>query len=239
MSAPPAIAVLDYGPGNLASVVWGVQRAGGTARIVTSAGDLTGAAAPAGLILPGVGSFGPPAQALTGPLGDAVRAVAGAGRPILGICLGMQLLFQWSEEDGRASPGLGLLDGGVRRLDGAPRLPHMGWNRVRARPEVKADGTGNSDDRDAFDAGGGAAGTADCTVAFLGPEDIDARYFYFAHSYVAFPRDGRTVLGEVEYGEVFPAVVGRGNVAGVQFHPERSGAAGRAILERFVTACSR
>ncbi len=223
MSAAPVIAVLDYGLGNLASVVWGIQRAGGAARIVSSTGDLeAGAGAPDGLVLPGVGSFGPPAKVLTGPLGDAVRATAGAGRPILGICLGMQLLFQWSEEDGRASPGLGLLEGGVRRLDGAPRLPHMGWNRVRVPAEQNGD-----------------AASAVAADGFLESGDFDDRHFYFAHSYVAFPRDSRIVLGEVEYGEVFPAIVGRGNVAGVQFHPERSGAAGRAILERFVTACSR
>lgn len=234
VAKPPVIAVVDYGLGNLASVVWGIERAGGAARIASTPGDLLGAGAGTpgaggatapevdpgigGLILPGVGSFGPAARVLAGPMGAAVRSMTEAGRPILGICLGMQLLFQWSEEDARENRGLGLFAGGVRRLEGAPRLPHMGWNRITV--------TGTT----------GTTGAAGPT--FPSSDILDRRHFYFAHSYVALPRDYGVVLGEAEYGETFPAVVTQGNVTGVQFHPERSGAAGRVLIERFVTACS-
>jgi len=151
------------------------------------------------LVLPGVGAFAEAARRLesTG-IGNAIRDAAGRGVPVLGICLGMQLLFESSEEGGE-SRGLGLLPGRVRRLSGRAPVPHVGWNRVEATDAGRA----------LFGAGGD---------------------FYFVHSYVAEPAAGTTVLARCTHGETFPAAVARGRFLGFQFHPEKSGAAGLALL---------
>ena len=196
------IAILDYGMGNLRSVDRAVARVGGAA-IVTS--DPAEAARADAVIVPGVGAFGACMRGLrqTG-LDAVVREFAGDGRSVLGVCLGMQVLFESSEED--PDPGLGLVPGAVRRLPGGPgvKVPHMGWNDVRW--------------------------VADHPLTRGLPSGTR---FYFVHSYAPDVRPGVTV-GETEHGRPFSAAVAAGSVFATQFHPERSGDAGLALYEAFV-----
>lgn len=161
------------------------------------------------LVLPGVGAFGEAASRLaqTG-IGEAIRAAAGRGGRVLGICLGMQLLFETSEEGG-GNRGLGLLAGDVARLSGEARVPHIGWNRVVAT------------ERGAPLFGNGAG--AD---------------FYFVHSFAARPASDDVVLARCFHGESFPAAVRQGAFLGFQFHPEKSGEAGVRLLGRAITTLS-
>jgi glutamine amidotransferase len=207
----PTISIIDYGMGNRRSVQKALQHVGAAAEITRDPARL---AAADGLVLPGVGAF-PVAMDNLGALGliDPVRSAAAEGRPLLGICLGMQLLFDSSSEYGR-SAGLGLLPGTVTELEpGSPplRLPHIGWNEVSF--------TGPS----ALSAGlpdGGAP-------------------FYHVHSYAARPAEAADVLGTTTYGETFATIVGRGAVFGTQFHPEKSSADGLAMLANFAGICVR
>ncbi len=197
------IAVLDYGMGNLRSVEKALERAGADVEVTRDA-DRIGAAD--GLVLPGVGAF-PKAMKSVRELGfdDLMRAHVDAGKPALGICLGMQLLFESSSELGGAE-GLGLLAGDVAGLD-APglKVPHIGWNEVSwTNGTPVAEGLANP-----------AA-------------------FYHVHSFAPRPANADEVLGRSTYGSEFASVVGRGNVFGVQFHPEKSGPDGLALLRNFV-----
>lgn len=211
---PPRIArctwmtvLIDYGIGNLRSL----EKAFAAADLpVSRTGDPAHVAAADRLVLPGVGAFGACADELRRRgLDDIVRQRAEAGVPLLGVCVGMQLLFQGSDERGDHD-GLGLLPGRVTRfpadlqVDGRRlKVPHMGWNRLRTqRPHPVV---GQDDD-----------------------------WMYFVHSYHAVPEFASDVLATVDYGAPVPAVVGRGNIVGVQFHPEKSARAGQALLRRFV-----
>ena len=203
------IGILDYGMGNLRSAENALERVGARAERITEA---DGVAAADGLVLPGVGAF-PEAMRRLRSLGlDALaREWAGAGRPLLGICLGMQLLFERSAEHGGAD-GLGLLEGEVSALD-APglKVPHMGWEPVRwERPSRLA---------------GGLEGDGETP-------------FYFVHSFAARPRASEIVAGTAEWGERFAAVVEHEVVMGAQFHPEKSSGAGLAMLRNFVSLCA-
>ena len=200
------IAILDYGMGNLRSVEKALERVGAEAERTADAeraGDADG------VILPGVGAF-PRAMERVRELGlDALVAErVEAGRPVLGICLGMQLLFESSVEN-EGGPGLGLLPGPVAPLPAnGYKVPHMGWSPVRwAHDSRLTDG--------------------------LGQETP----FYFVHSFA--PRPGREgdVLGTAEYGERFACAVERPPLYGVQFHPEKSSAAGMALLSNFLRIC--
>lgn len=195
--------VVDYGAGNLASVSNALDALGVAHRVCTSAEDL---AACDRIILPGVGHFGAAARHLAAAgLDVALRAAASSDTPLLGICLGLQLLFDGSDE-APGAPGLGLLPGHVVRLE-ARRVPHMGWNRVHR--------TG--------------AAAARCQVLPREPVHV-----YFAHGFVSEPSDADDVLATVDVdGHPRPAVVGRGSVQATQFHPERSGEVGLRMLERF------
>jgi imidazole glycerol phosphate synthase glutamine amidotransferase subunit len=192
--------VVDYGAGNLRSVANVLEVLGLPYRVVT---DGEGLGDVDKVILPGVGHFGQLARALDDlALRAPLAAMLGAGVPYLGICLGMQILFATSAEAPGAR-GLGIFAGDVGVIEGAERLPHMGWNTVtRTKPST-----------------------------LLGDDNA---FYYFANSY-ACPLGDDTV-GECEYGSVFSAVVERGTICGVQFHPEKSGAAGRSVIERFVGA---
>jgi glutamine amidotransferase len=201
MTRPP-VAVLDYGVGNLHSAAKALDRAGADVRVVATVGEAEGAA---GLVVPGVGAYGACLTGLASAGGAA--AVAGwleGGRPLLGICVGMQLLFEASEE-GPVSDGVGVIAGKIRRLTGPVKIPHIGWDEVAIRPGSRL---------------------------FSGLED--GTRFYFVHSY-APEADGVAVAAVCDYGGRFAAAVEQGNLFGTQFHPEKSGAAGLALLANFVT----
>jgi glutamine amidotransferase len=210
MTRPP-VAVLDYGVGNLHSAAKALDRAGAEVRVVPTVAEAGGAA---GLVVPGVGAYGACLNGLASAGGAA--AVAGwleGGRPLLGICVGMQLLFEASDE-GQVSDGVGVIPGKIRRLTGgggAPggeldpvKIPHIGWDEVTVRPGSRL-------------------------FAGLG----DGTRFYFVHSYAPEP-DGEAVAAVCDYGGRFAAAVEHGNLFGTQFHPEKSGAAGLRLLANFV-----
>ncbi len=198
------VAVVDHGAGNLVSIDQALRVAGAEVTIARRGADLVGAAA---LIVPGVGAAGPAMRrlarrGLVGPIRDWIAA----DRPFLGICLGMQLLFEGSDEDGAET--LGVLAGRTERLVDAPRLPHIGWNAVRRRR-----------DHPLF---GGIA--------------VDAPFYFvhsFAPRPTG-PGAGRVTLAVTNHGRDFVSAVARGRLVGVQFHPERSGPDGLRLLERFV-----
>lgn len=205
--SPPTIAVLDYGMGNRRSVQKALHHVGAVAAITNDHDQLRVAD---GLVVPGVGAF-PRAMGNLIELGldELIRARAAAGVPILGICLGMQLLFDNSDELGR-TPGLALIRGEVSRLrTGGLRIPHIGWNQVAfERRCVLTEG---------FSERGSA--------------------FYHVHSLAARPRDPADVAGSTDYGERFTTIVARENVFGVQFHPEKSSAPGLKMLANFARLC--
>lgn len=197
------IAVVDYGAGNLVSIEQALAAAGAEVVMARRAETLEHADA---MVVPGVGAAGPAmARLRRRGLEAPIRAWIAAGRPFLGICLGLQLLYEGSDEDGAVT--LGVLPGRTVRLQDAPRLPHIGWNQVerrRAHP------------------------------LFAGiEEDAD---FYFVHSYAAAPAPGTgdTILAETAHGDRFVSAIARGSLAGVQFHPERSGRDGLRFLANFV-----
>jgi glutamine amidotransferase len=196
------IVVVDYGVGNLRSVQKALERVGATVVVSDDAAALEAAQ---GVVLPGVGAFGDGMDNLvTRRLVDPVLRQVERGKPLLGICLGMQLLFEESEEMGRHR-GLGLLPGRVVRFpEGELKVPHIGWNQLV-----------------------GVRG-----ALLRGIED--GAYAYFVHSYFALPEEPGDVLATTEYGLGFASVVGRGRVFGGQFHPEKSQEVGLRLLENFV-----
>ena len=200
----PRIAVVDYGAGNLVSIEQGLTASGATVAIARGPADFDGADA---IVVPGVGAAGPAMRRLTSrglaePILDWIRA----DRPFLGVCLGLQLLFESSDEDGART--FGVLPGRTARLLDAPTLPHIGWNQVeRRRAHALFDGIADGAD------------------------------FYFVHSYAGAPAAGSgddLVVAETEHGRPFVSAVARGNLLGVQFHPERSGLDGLRLLANFV-----
>jgi glutamine amidotransferase len=197
------VALVDYGMGNRRSVEKALEHVGA---VVVRTGDRGAIAVADAIVVPGVGAF-PEAMRRLGALGldGLIRERVEAGVPVLGICLGMQLLFESSTEHEGAA-GLGLLGGTVTRLD-APglKIPHIGWNTVSfSRSSTLTDGLG------------------------------DAAAFYHVHSFACRPADEGDVVGRGEYGERFVSIVERGNVMGVQFHPEKSSLDGLALLRNFV-----
>lgn len=202
----PRIAIVDYDMGNRRSVEKALERAGASALITREHDELRGADA---IVLPGVGAF-PRAMAnlRAHGLDELLRELVSSGTHLLGICLGMQLLFERSEEHGEpTTAGLGLIAGDVRALEsGGLRLPHIGWNEVRL-------------ERDSALTARLPAGGAP---------------FYHVHSYVAHPESSLDVIATCEYGERFATIVGHGNVHGTQFHPEKSSRDGLALLASFV-----
>ena len=201
------IAIVDYGMGNRRSVEKAFAHVGADA-VITADPARIGAAD--GVVVPGVGAFPHGMRNLRASGLDAVvRDRAAAGVPVLGICLGMQLLFESSTEH-EGDAGLGLLAGTVTRLE-APglNLPHIGWNLVTLRPGARL-------------------------TAGLG----EAAAFYHVHTYACRPADEADVVGTSEYGETFVSIVERGNVFGVQFHPEKSSRDGLALLRNFAGVCS-
>jgi glutamine amidotransferase len=201
------IGLVDYGMGNRRSMQKSLERAGAT---VVLSGDHDALRGTDGIVLPGVGAFAAAMRALSDTgLDELVRERAAARVPVLGACLGMQLLFEHGAEHGGAD-GLGLLPGEIVPLDTRGlKLPHIGWNEVRwARPSILSEGL------------------------------PDPAPFYHVHSFVPVPAEDDIALGISDYGTEFASVVGRGNVYGTQFHPEKSSRDGIALLANFVGACA-
>jgi imidazole glycerol-phosphate synthase subunit HisH len=204
------LVVADYGMGNRRSVEKALEHAGVRATHTADLDELAGAD---GLVLIGVGAFAAAMERLTETgIADVLVDRARAGVPVLGLCLGMQLLFERSEELGGAE-GLGLLEGEVRRLAPDPptlKVPHIGWNEVRfARPSPLLAGLG------------------------------DRAAFYHVHSLAVHPAHDEDVLGVGDYGGRFPSIVARDHLFGVQFHPEKSSGAGLRLLANFAALCAR
>lgn len=201
----PRIAVVDYDMGNRRSVEKALEHVGADAAITREVRELERADA---LVLPGVGAFPSGMANLRAHGLDALLTErVAAGTPLLGICLGMQLLFDSSSELGAETAGLGLIAGRVRALRAAGlRVPHIGWNEVRLESDSPL-------------------------TRGLPPGGAP---FYHVHSYVAEPADARDVVGTAEYGERFATIVARGSVFGTQFHPEKSSRDGLTLLGAFV-----
>jgi len=207
MSTAPRIAVVDYGAGNLRSVAKALDRSGMTPDVTSDPAVVRRAD---GVVLPGVGAFADAVARLkSSGLEDAVRDALETRRPYLGLCLGLQVLFDEGDEHG-VTPGLGILSGRVERLCGlAPdgtqlRVPHIGWNAVKFSGEHPM-------------------------LSKLPAEDC----FYFVHSYHAIPSRPSAVVGTVDYGGEFAAAVARERIFAVQFHPEKSQSAGRRLLDAY------
>lgn len=195
------IAIIDYGMGNLRSVEKSFEKAGVRALITGDPAEVDRAR---GVVLPGVGAFADAMDNLrkTG-MSEAVKRAIDRGRPFLGICLGLQLLFEASEEWGH-SEGLGIFPGMVRRLPEGLKVPHMGWNQVHTRgkhPIMEGVPDGSS--------------------------------FYFVHSYYVDPAQDEIIAGVTDYGLQFTSAVGYKNVFAIQFHPEKSSALGLRVLRNF------
>jgi len=197
------IGIVDYGMGNLFSVSKALERLGADYFISADRNQLLEAD---GLILPGVGAFRDAMERLQA---DTIKDYAATGKPLLGICLGMQLLFESSDENG-LTKGLGLLPGHVRRFSGksengeAYKVPHMGWNKlefVKESPLLK---------------------------------NLEEDYVYFVHSYFVDAGNSEVLLAKADYHAQVSAVVGRGNIFGMQFHPEKSSKLGMALLSNFL-----
>ena len=200
------IAIVDYGMGNLRSVEKAIARAGVATMVTSDPAKILGAR---GVVLPGVGAFGACMENLESRgLAATMREAVSSGKPFLGICLGLQLLFEESEEFGPIR-GLGILPGRVVRFGGSSfeglKIPQMGWNRLRIRRRVaELEGIG------------------------------DDPYVYFVHSYYVAPTDPGLTVAATEYGVEFAAAIAWKNVFACQFHPEKSQATGLRILENFV-----
>ena len=197
------IAIVDYGIGNLGSVTKGFRQAGADVELSGDPAVLRRAKA---LVLPGDGAFGATmAEIESRGLVPLLREAVRERKPLLGICIGMQLLFDESEEHGRHT-GLGILPGRVRRFDDALTVPHMGWNTLRARrPHPLLEGI------------------------------PDGTHVYFVHSYYCDAAE-EVVIATSDYGQDFAAIVGRDNVLGLQFHPEKSQAVGQRLVANFVAS---
>jgi glutamine amidotransferase len=207
VSERPLVAVLDYGIGNLHSAQKAIEKMGADARLTTDP-DLVASAA--GVVLPGVGAFGACMNALRscGLERPAIDAVA-SGRPFLGICVGMQMLFDASEED-PAARGLGVIAGIVRWIPPGVKRPQMQWNRLELRTPD------------------------DPMLTGLGPDP----WVYFVHSLHGVPADPAAVAATCDYGATLNAAFRSGNVFATQFHPEKSGSTGLRLLANFVSVCT-
>ncbi|WP_135303618.1 imidazole glycerol phosphate synthase subunit HisH [Haloarcula amylovorans] len=203
------VVVVDYGLGNLRSVTRGLERAGADVTLSEDPADFDAAD---GIVLPGVGAFSE-GMDNAGPFREALLEQAEAGKPLFGICLGMQMLLTTSEEADHAgqgdAEGLNLVPGKNVRFSRDQTVPHMGWNELdvkRDHPLV---------------------------------EGVDGQYAYFVHSYYAVPDDENAVVATTDYGTDFASIVANeeGNVFGTQFHPEKSGETGLRILRNYVDYC--
>ncbi|UJL46928.1 imidazole glycerol phosphate synthase subunit HisH [Virgibacillus sp. NKC19-16] len=195
------IAIIDYGAGNIKSLQFALTKQNMDSELTTDPKVIKNSKA---IILPGVGAFNDAMEALN-KLGliEVLKHEAAAGKPMLGICLGMQLFYETSYEDGMWN-GLGLLRGEVSRISNSVKVPHMGWNTLTQEKE---------------------------SPWFT--KITDSAYVYFVHSYAVSSFQEETLLGSTDYGGKIPAIVQKGNITGIQFHPEKSGATGLQLLQNF------
>ncbi|MEA1865436.1 MAG: imidazole glycerol phosphate synthase subunit HisH [Euryarchaeota archaeon] len=198
------IAIIDYGMGNLRSIHNALAKVGGNPVIISDSKSLSDLDADA-VVIPGVGSFGDAMRNLA-PFADGLLELVDSGTPLLGICIGMQVLFERSEESDVA--GFGLIKGDVIRLPDGVKIPQMGWNELTLHR--------NNRDSDLL----------------AGIDDGD--FFYFVHSYYCVPDDERVIAATTDYGVDMAAVVEKDNIHAVQFHPEKSSKKGLLILKNFV-----
>jgi glutamine amidotransferase len=214
-SDAPLVAVLDYGIGNLHSARKALEKMGADARLTADAGLIADAD---GVVLPGVGAFGACMNSLRrAGLERPTLDAASSGRPFLGICVGMQMLFDGSEESADVT-GLGVLPGMVRWIPPGVKRPQMQWNRLElVRPDAMLDGLAGATD-------GG---------------DADGAWVYFVHSLHGVPDDTSVVAATCEYGGRLNAAFRLDNVFATQFHPEKSGRVGLRLLSNFVRICGR
>ncbi|MEM4576101.1 MAG: imidazole glycerol phosphate synthase subunit HisH [Candidatus Nezhaarchaeales archaeon] len=200
------VAIIDYGIGNLRSIKRGLERAGATAVVTAREEDVMSSDA---VVLPGVGSFKSAMQNLGDMLHSLQETIRG-GRPVLGICLGLQLCFEWSEEGGGVR-GLGIIEGFVDKLPNIVKIPHIGWNTIKIRswsPIIEG--------------------------------IRDEAYMYFVHSYKVSPKRWENVIATTTYGCEFPSIIEtKPLIFGTQFHPEKSGKDGLTILKNFVKLAKR
>lgn len=195
------IAVIDYGMGNLRSVSKALELVGGQVIVTSEPADIVGADA---VVLPGVGAFGHAMdnllqRDLVAPITESIAS----GTPFLGICLGLQLLFDESEEDAGVK-GLGIIPGSVRRFNTTLKVPHMGWNELSLKKEVP-----------------------------VLKNTPDGSFMYFVHSYYVDPKDTNVVAATTCYDREFVSAIATDNVFATQFHPEKSAEKGLAILKEF------
>ncbi|MBN2121360.1 MAG: imidazole glycerol phosphate synthase subunit HisH [Candidatus Omnitrophica bacterium] len=206
-SKSPLIAVVDYGLGNLRSVSKALELTGAEVIVSSKPKDLLSAS---GVVFPGVGAFYRGMENLRErKLNSALFKIIKEGKPFLGICLGLQLLFTFSWEHGDTK-GLDIIEGRVKRFEGNVKVPHMGWNQVKQTQDSSPK-------------------TKDL---FQGIPDNS--YFYFVHSYFVVPKDKSLIAATTEYGGEFTSCVCKENIFGVQFHPEKSGPLGLQILKNFI-----
>jgi glutamine amidotransferase len=216
---PRQAVVVDAGVGNLGNVARVLAHLGAAVTVTRDPGRVAAARC---LVLPGVGAFAPPREALRGALEAALGAALADGAWLLGICVGYQLLFEAGEEFG-VTDGLGLLPGRVTRLPAGVPVPHIGWNRLHDLADHP------------LLAGLGGAAPQPATGERVGAaERPGAAYLYFVHSYAPEDVPEEICLARATHGRSFAAVAGRGRVMGTQFHPERSGAAGLRLLANFL-----
>lgn len=222
------IAIIDYGMGNLHSVSKAIERLGFDYVITDDPRQLEKAN---GLLLPGVGAFGDAMKQLKAHgFDEKIFKLVEKGVPLLGICLGMQLLFSSSEEGGEHE-GLNLLKGHVKKLPSTNsggqsfKIPHMGWNELR--PKMGMDRGGDGLKGEKFQR---------CLQEVLQSSTPEG-YVYFVHSYYVALMEENDLMAYADYSDRVPAIVGRGNVIGMQFHPEKSGATGVSLLKQFCKVC--
>ncbi|MUK89796.1 imidazole glycerol phosphate synthase subunit HisH [Ornithinibacillus sp. L9] len=195
------IAIIDYGAGNIKSLQFALTKLGYESYLTTDQGEIRNSNA---IILPGVGAFEDAMTALhKADLVEVIKDEANNEKPLLGICLGMQLLYETSNEDG-LSNGLGLLNGHIERINNCVKVPHMGWNTLSLH--------------------------RDSTITYQLPSEA---YVYFVHSYFATNINESELISSTNYGGLIPAIVRKNNIIGMQFHPEKSGSTGLQLLKNF------
>lgn len=200
------IAIIDYGAGNIKSLQFALDKLGKTSKLTMDPEEINQADS---IILPGVGAFKDAMEALQRyQLDTILKKEAANGKPILGICLGMQLFYEFSEENG-GSKGLGLLSGSVKRISDKVKVPHMGWNIIQSDQPCSL-------------------------LNNLGEEP----FVYFVHSYAVDNLEENTLVASAEYGGLVPAIVQDKNITGMQFHPEKSGDVGIALLKNYEESIS-